>query len=293
VPKLILAQVSFSKEYFIVNQQHPEKFIKNGSKLFICGAEYHNVNNHFNGFVLETNLNGDSVNYFSSNDTISNIFWDIAINDTLILLAGDRDSSATYADANYFIYSLTSRKRIKRINFGYANDGDIFLKILIDNENNIYLIGWVAMHSSSNGDVKVVKCDKWGNLIWKKNYGGSKIENGFNASFDSQNNIVISGNSYSFSSPSSISGNTWTDGYLLCIDTTGNMLWQKNYAYNNDNTLAETFQSISKTKTGFICADYLNDETIIQNDPNYNYEALLYMVNDTGKVLWQKRFLLI
>jgi hypothetical protein len=290
VPKLILAQVSFTKEYFIVNQQHPQKIIKNGEKLFVCGAEYHNLNNHFNGFILTTNINGDSLNYLSTRDTISNSFNDILINDSLILVAGDRDSSKTYSDATFFVYSLVSNKKVARINFGDA-DGDIFLKILIDKSNNIYLIGWVVLTPLVDANVKVVKCKQDGTLVWGKNYGGVGQQGGYGAMFAENENLIICGTTNRYSIPSPISGQLENDGYLICIDTLGSVIWEKNYTINNLPTIAESFQSITSCKGNqFICSGYLNDETIIQNDPNYDYEALLYMVNDTGKVIWYKRF---
>nr|MBK9650175.1 T9SS type A sorting domain-containing protein [Bacteroidota bacterium] len=104
-----------------------------------------------------------------------------------------------------------------------------------ENNNTIMLAGYCA---SSNGDVTVnyggrdfwvLRIDQNLNLIWQRSYGGSLFEEAQEVSFKISNNekiIVVAG--WTSSNDVNVTGNHGDkDAWVIRIDDSGNLLWQK------------------------------------------------------------------
>jgi len=72
------------------------------------------------------------------------------------------------------------------------------------------------------GDVYLVKTDAEGNLVWQKNFGGSKSECGYSLRITRDGGYIIVGSSRSF-------GSGGHDVYLLKTDAEGNLLWERTF----------------------------------------------------------------
>ncbi|MEW7277071.1 hypothetical protein ABW636_00575 [Aquimarina sp. 2201CG1-2-11] len=78
-----------------------------------------------------------------------------------------------------------------------------------------------------DNDATVIKLDKFGNVEWKKNYGGSDTDY-FNGGFKTQDNYyVLVG--FTNSSDNDLSTNNGDDAWAIKIDGNGNVIWSKNY----------------------------------------------------------------
>jgi len=105
----------------------------------------------------------------------------------------------------------------------------------IINKYNDYLI--VGFTGSNDGDVSynhgdndvwLIKTDNTGTLIWEKSYGGSKDDGGYRIFRSDSNSYYILG--ASCSSDGDISNDPYPDDddyWILKIDSTGNILWEK------------------------------------------------------------------
>jgi uncharacterized delta-60 repeat protein len=99
----------------------------------------------------------------------------------------------------------------------------------------------VAGYTDSSGDgqndhIWVLKLNSTGGVTWQKTYGGSSSDEAYSVKQTSDGGYIVAGWTYSFG-PGSI--NIW----VLKLDPTGNVTWQKAYGGKNSNlgySLAET-----------------------------------------------------
>lgn len=102
-----------------------------------------------------------------------------------------------------------------------GNEGVV--AIVSNGTGSLYATGWLTGAGNCPGlggsDVFILKFDSTGNLIWQKKWGGSGDDVGASISIDRNGNIYISGSTNSFS------GNN--DVFLLKLDGSGNLLYQK------------------------------------------------------------------
>ena len=90
----------------------------------------------------------------------------------------------------------------------------------VDANNNVYVTG--SYYDGNEEIIIVVKFDPDGNLVWQKYYADSLNNNNFYSNdicVDSNNNLYVASQGYV--------NNRNNDGYLLKLDTDGNLLWQK------------------------------------------------------------------
>ncbi|MCL4551586.1 MAG: peptidoglycan DD-metalloendopeptidase family protein [Bacteroidetes bacterium] len=97
--------------------------------------------------------------------------------------------------------------------------GDAASSVATDKNNNIYIVGSTSSFGSGWYDVLILKFDSNGSLIWSKTWGGSSYDAGYGISIDSNDNLIISAESYSFG----------TSAVLLKFDNNGNYLWGKSW----------------------------------------------------------------
>ena len=94
----------------------------------------------------------------------------------------------------------------------------------------IYTIGYLDS-MQTNADVLLIKTDTAGNEIWKKKIGLPNIDE-YGYSIDTlQQDLVISGNKTPHNTNNSV-------GFVMRIDTSGNVVWQKTVATNGGYIVA-------------------------------------------------------
>jgi hypothetical protein len=125
-----------------------------------------------------------------------------------------------------------------------------------------------------NLDVYLMKIDNGGNFLWQKTYGGDKFDQGTCLEETFDGGYIIAGNSSSF-------GNTGVDFYLIKIDASGNLLWQKTYGGAGDDYARSVQQTMDG---GFIVAG--------DTDSSGSGETDFYLIktDSAGNLLWQKTF---
>ncbi len=82
--------------------------------------------------------------------------------------------------------------------------------------------------SKGSYDFWVVKVSSTGEMLWQKSFGGSGIDKAYSIAKTNDNSYVIAGNT--FSTDTDISKNNGeSDVWLIKIDDSGNLAWEKNY----------------------------------------------------------------
>ena len=123
---------------------------------------------------------------------------------------------------------------------GGAGD-EYFNQILLDNDCNIYLVGYTngndllvgsnVFQTTSNGgyDIYVAKLDSSANFIWGTYLGGTGGDIALKAELDVSQNLIIGGYTSSFDFPivngfqNSLAGAL--DAFVAKLDSTGNLIW--------------------------------------------------------------------
>lgn len=140
-----------------------------------------------------------------------------------------------------------------------------------------------------SADAWVVRLDAGGNLIWKKNYGGSRGDAGVRIEEAANNGFVLLGNTHS--GDGDVQGyhsNYWDsgDGWLVRADAWGNILWQRALGGND----TEYFMEFVKLPDGGFA---LGGQTVSQNngDVTSNYgSADFWLVRMESDVLSEETF---
>ncbi len=137
---------------------------------------------------------------------------------------------------------------------GFGGTGDDFLTRYEDTVNHaFYYIGSSNSNASfdkgedsrGGNDIWIVKTDSVNNFLWDKTIGGSGEDGGIDCRI-MNNKIYILGKSTSpISGEKTVDGFGLNDGWLVVIDTNGNLLWQQQY--------------------GGVLDDYLNTINILPN----------------------------
>jgi hypothetical protein len=168
----------------------------------------------------------------------------------------------------------TARSVIQTLDGGYivaggtsSNDGDITL-----NQGGL--------------DCWVVKLDANGNLEWQKTYGGSGNESIATI-------IQLPDSSFTlFSTTNSIDGDVGNglgsqDIWVIKIDKTGNILWEKTFGGSDTEFLTK---AISVGNDDFVFCGYTesNDGDVTLNKGSRDY--WLVKIDTSGNILWQKTY---
>ncbi len=139
-------------------------------------------------------------------------------------------------------------------------------------------------------DIWIVKLDSIGNIMWEKTYGGTINEYVFSleACIDGSGYVFIGqiGSSNTGNVVGAIHGTDgYPDGWVVKIDTIGNIIWQHSFGGSN----WETFMSlVTTTDGGYAVCGYTrsNDGDVIGNHGDYDY--WIVKLNSAGNIDWQK-----
>jgi hypothetical protein len=98
--------------------------------------------------------------------------------------------------------------------------------IAVDIDGNVYVTGYTKSYSVTPGipSVFLLKFDQAGNLLFQKFWGGNRGDFAYGIAVDEQENVYITGYSYSFG-PNTQGANF----FILRYDMWGNLLYEKLY----------------------------------------------------------------
>jgi hypothetical protein len=173
-------------------------------------------------------------------------------NDLLVSSSGVFQSSSN-GSYDSFILKLDSNGNFIWATYFGGSGGEFALTADIDNSDNIIIGGFTsssdmpiinAFQNTIGGalDGFVAKFDSTGNLIWSTYCGGSNTEDVHTLKTDNQNNIIISGETYSSDFPTDVSAyqnfnNGNLDVFLAKYDSLGNQIFATYFGgLNNEDS---------------------------------------------------------
>jgi hypothetical protein len=142
--------------------------LSNDGGLLASGFQGDTAGAGNNFLLMKTNAQG-SMEWMKTygdpdNNEISDAVYQLP--DGNILLSGDRQVDASTYNA-WLIKADSAGSQIWDLISANRNNGGC-KNILVDNDNNILVIGESATDSSADFDIQLTKCDQSGNLIWMK-----------------------------------------------------------------------------------------------------------------------------
>jgi hypothetical protein len=125
-----------------------------------------------------------------------------------------------------------------------------------------------------NGDLRLLKIDPDGDLVWNVTYGGADEDWGYSVKQTTDGGYVVAGFTRSFGAGS-------MDAWLVKTDSVGNVAWRRTYGTES------TEQAISVRQTtdgGYIVAGWKSPPENLISD------AWLIKTDADGNELWEKTF---
>ncbi len=160
---------------------------------------------------------------------------------------------------------------------------------VFETSNGEFIIGGTS--TSTNGDVTanhagyelwILKVDNTGAILWQNTYGGSNTDRFWGMDKCNDGGYILAGasNSSDGDVANNIGGN---DGWVLKIDSQGNIVWEKTLG----GTSTDQFNTVKQTMDGgFLLGGHSasNDGNLKNNEGTYDYWAL--KLNNQAEVEW-------
>lgn len=184
-------------------------------------------------------------------DAVGTLMWENTLGGSALDVAAAVDETT---DGSYIVAGLT-----------YSNDFDV--------TNN---------HGAD--DYWVVKLDTGGNLLWQKTFGGTGPDEATSIEQTTDGGYIVAG--FAASNDGDVTGNHGLNDYwLVKLDSSGNLVWQKTYGGLQDDEA----HSVQQTNdNGYIIAgtSYSNTDDVTGNHGASDF--WIVKVDSTGILEWQK-----
>jgi len=192
-------------------------------------------------------------------------------NDGDYIIAGLTYSSQTMGWIIWILKLNASGNIVWQRTYGSGYEHNAY-SIQQTSDNGYIVAGYTNEFGAGNDDAWILKLDSFGNILWQKTYGGSNHERAYSIQQTSDGGYIVAGYTWSFGT-----GNH--AAWVLKLDFSGNIIWQK--AYSGDNP--QYAYSISQINDGgYIVAGYAYVPSAGGSD------ALIFKLDSEGNIIWQK-----
>jgi hypothetical protein len=208
----------------------------------------------------------------------------------------DGDVSGNHGNSDGWVVKLNSAGSIEwQKSFGGSAYDIVFaVKQTVDKG---YILAGTS--SSNDGDVSgnhggddfwVVKIDSVGSIQWQKSLGGSKDESAFAILQTTDGGYIAAGIASSDDGNLSINKGS-SDYWIVKLDVTGNIQWQKSFGGSKDDTPFSIQQTLDG---GYIVAgsSFSTDGDVTGNHNNNQAtsDAWIVKLNPSGSISWEQSY---
>jgi len=154
---------------------------------------------------------------------------------------------------------------------------------------------WTGITGKGSTDAIIVKYDNTGNVVWKKNFGGSNSDRYKFVTTVSDGIVAVGysyGNSFNNGDWTGIIGNGADDAIIVKYDNAGNVVWKKNFGGSD----YDVYNSVTATSDGIVAVGYSNAGSFNNGDwTGYTgkggvMDAIIVKYDNDGNVVWKKNF---
>lgn len=249
-------------------------------------------------WLVKINTNGDiiwSKNYGGSDSESGDKI--IKNNDgSFIVIGSSFSDDGIFTDNHGFIdYSVIKINASGDVIWSKSFGGtglDLAIDGLLDSDNNILITGYAYSNDGNfnqnkgEKDIWLLKLNQNGDLLWKKNIGGTDHDESFCLAEDSNGNYIVGVDSRSddFDFDENY-GNM--DGWIFKLDKNGNILNKFHFGGSLlDVPMSLLFNSDGDLIIGGITAS--SDVDVSYNHGNYDFWLL--KLNSVGEIVWEKTY---
>jgi len=137
--------------------------------------------------------------------------------------------------------------------------------------------------AANNGDFWILKLDSTGELEWQKKYGGAKSDFAWAVQNTDDGGYVVAGTTFSYNASN---GSVFdADVWVLRLDTSGNVVWEKSYGGAGSYQFDMAFAIKQTFDGGFIVSAY----TYAWSTTPY-FSAWVLKLYADGEIEWQKAY---
>jgi hypothetical protein len=132
--------------------------------------------------------------------------------------------------------------------------------------------GRTKSYGENNYDLFLIKADKTGNILWQKNYGGAREDEGYSVEETADGGYIVAGRTRSY-------GSGMYDVWLMKVDPSGEKTWDKAFGGALDDEASSIKQTIDG---GFIIAGHT------KSFGSGMYDVWLLKIDQFGGKIWDK-----
>lgn len=206
--------------------------------------------------------------------------------------SNDGDFNINHGGFDGWLVKLDANGNLQwKKNFG-GSLSDLILHVTATKDGGYIAIGDSGSNDldfpANNGgsDIWVIKLDAQGNVIWKKNYGGTGNENAFQIIENSKGGYTFCGNSDS-SNGDLTKNNLGPDYWIVSLDADGKIVWQRSLGgsgFDSAHSLVE-----SNDGSIFIAGQSESNDKDVTGIHG-GFDAWVIKLNGFGILQWEKCF---
>jgi hypothetical protein len=147
-------------------------------------------------------------------------------------------------------------------------------------DKGLICAGWVQNYSGSTplpGQAYLLRTDSLGNKLWEKFYGVAGRGEEFMSMEKADTGYVLVGSSHPFD------GTNNADGYIVKIDTSGNLKWTKNF-------VSPHYEYFTTSKRSFDGNFIVGGGKCLGPGVTENSEGYLLKISNLGTILWENTY---
>lgn len=167
---------------------------------------------------------------------------------------------------------------------------------VVETSDGGYLIGANSLSNISGDktenskglrDMWIIKIDSIGNILWQKTIGGNDTDYILNIIPKSNNFILVGSSKSNISGDKTENSRGGFDCWIMEIDSTGIIIWQKTIGGNNDDTFGYIINSNDGNYilSGSSSSNISGEKT---ENSKGGFDAWIMKINPTGNIIWQK-----
>lgn len=202
------------------------------------------------------------------------------------------DFTENNGDLDYAILKINENGEIQWSKTFGGSEMDMALDGMIDNEGNILITGFAYSNdgdfnlNKGGGDVWVLKINPEGNLIWKKNIGGTGFEQSYCIAPLSNGNYIVGINSPS-------NDNDFEDNYgnsdiwLFYLNSDGDIINKNHFG----GSLSESPMALKQLVNGDILVGSVSYSTNGNVSNNHgSSDFWIFKINSSGEIIWENSY---
>ena len=263
--------------------------------------------------LLHFNANSQVNTSIVNQKTIGGSNWDLLRNglktsDNGYLIGGSSSSGisgektdtnrGSFSSSDFWILNLDHNLNIQWQKTIGGNSNDDLAEIIKCSDGGYLCVGSSISPVSADktvgcygqNDYWVVKLDSSGNILWQNVYGGLGDDNAVSAIQLGNGSFIIAGSSDSDSSGvKSENSRGWDDYWVVCIDSIGNLIWDKTIGGSEPDGHPQISQDLDNNI--YIVGQTISPVSGDKTAPSYGQSDIwLIKIGPAGNIIWDKSY---